>query len=167
MTTTATVTNTAADQIGAAGALMAILTAHTDLPAPTIQLQQFFEPATDIPVGTWGVKLSLHRSLTAFEQWREALDMDPTSIDSAEYNASRWLSVYGTRHGVPVELIGYYDLPKPAAAREEPAMDTCYFCDESKPDIEVRTDPFTQDVCNEEWIVPICAECYQTRCDDI
>ncbi|MDH6705326.1 hypothetical protein P3T27_002036 [Kitasatospora sp. MAA19] len=109
--TATTAAEMAAAQVNAAGALMAILTAHSDLPAPTVQLQQFFEPATDIPWGAWGVKLSLHRGLTTFEQWREALDLDPATTDHGECNTSRWLSAYGTRHGVPVEVVGFYTLP--------------------------------------------------------
>ncbi|MFB7620984.1 hypothetical protein [Kitasatospora sp. NPDC056181] len=103
--------HTTTSQINAAGALLAILTAHTDLPAPVAQVQQFFEPGTDLPFGAWGVKLSLHSGLTAFEQWREALDLDPATTDSGKTGTTRWLSAHGTRHGVPIEVAGFYTLP--------------------------------------------------------
>ncbi|MFF2662985.1 hypothetical protein ACFVUH_37260 [Kitasatospora sp. NPDC058032] len=44
---------------------------------------------------------------------------------------------------------------------------TCYFCGERTPDVEECADPFAQDVCNEKWIIPICAACYGLRCDEI
>ncbi|MFF2662465.1 hypothetical protein ACFVUH_34520 [Kitasatospora sp. NPDC058032] len=44
---------------------------------------------------------------------------------------------------------------------------TCYFCGERKWDVEECADPFAQDVNNEEWIIPICADCYGLRCDEI
>ncbi|MET8539206.1 hypothetical protein ABZW03_00895 [Kitasatospora sp. NPDC004799] len=46
-------------------------------------------------------------------------------------------------------------------------MNSCYFCGESKPDVEVCADPFAWDVNNEKWIIPICADCYGLSCDEI
>ncbi|WP_406091463.1 hypothetical protein [Kitasatospora purpeofusca] len=94
-------------QLNAAGGLLAILSAHRDLPAPVPALHQFLQPAGDIPWGAWGVKLSLHR-LDAFEQWREALDLDPSTVDSGGCGTTRWLTVDGTSHGVPVQVNGFY-----------------------------------------------------------
>ncbi|MFF4821222.1 hypothetical protein ACFY2K_42340 [Kitasatospora sp. NPDC001309] len=108
MTTSTEATASASDQITAAAALLAILAAHTDLPTPTPALHRFLQPGTDIPWGAWGVKLSLHRGLDTFEQWREALGLDPATTDDGEYGTSRWLTAYGISHGVPVEVTGYY-----------------------------------------------------------
>ncbi|MFJ8626248.1 hypothetical protein ACIRD3_25895 [Kitasatospora sp. NPDC093550] len=107
MTTGIETTAVASNQIRAA-ALLAILTAHTDLPTPTPALHRFLQPGTDIPWGAWGVKLSLHRGLDTFEQWREALGLDPATTDNGEYGTSRWLTAYGFSHGVPVEVTGFY-----------------------------------------------------------
>ncbi|MFG3051372.1 hypothetical protein ACGFZP_10565 [Kitasatospora sp. NPDC048239] len=110
MTTTENAT-TVTGQLSAAGALLAILSAHADLPTPTAGLKQFFRPGTDIPWGAWGVTLSLHRGLDAFEQWREALGLDPATTDTGECDTTHWLTAHGTRHGVPVEVNGFYNLP--------------------------------------------------------
>ncbi|MFJ6772632.1 hypothetical protein ACIQOV_16975 [Kitasatospora sp. NPDC091257] len=99
------------DQIGAASALLTILRAHADLPTPLPALHQFLKLSTGIPWGAWGVQLSLHCGLDAFEQWREALDLDPATTDSGENGITRWLTVYGTHQGVPVEVAGFYTLP--------------------------------------------------------
>ncbi|MFJ6139266.1 hypothetical protein [Kitasatospora sp. NPDC092286] len=155
---------TPTSQIEAAGALMAILAAHTDLPETTPQLWQFLSSGTDIAFGAWGVKLSLHSGLTAFEQWREALDLDPATTDHGELDTTRWLSAHGVHHGVPVELVGFYTLPDTG---EESAVKHCYFCGESTPDVEDCADPFAREINDEEWIIPICTDCYQVRCDEI
>ncbi|MFI9327808.1 hypothetical protein ACIGZJ_09710 [Kitasatospora sp. NPDC052868] len=110
MTTTENAT-TATGQLSAAGALLAILSAHTDLPTPAAGLHEFLKPGTGIPWGAWGVKLSLHGSLTEFEEWREALGLDPATADSGECDTTHWLTVYGISHGVPVEVNGFYHLP--------------------------------------------------------
>ncbi|GAB1340842.1 hypothetical protein ACE1SV_74320 [Streptomyces sp. E-15] len=41
----------------------------------------------------------------------------------------------------------------------------CEFCDEDKPDVEVRQDPFAWEVNDVDWQVPICLECMQERAD--
>ncbi|MFJ5883257.1 hypothetical protein [Kitasatospora cineracea] len=43
----------------------------------------------------------------------------------------------------------------------------CYFCGIDWPDVEVVADPFAWDVNNEEWLVPLCGECYSLRCQEI
>ncbi|MFF2659304.1 hypothetical protein ACFVUH_18285 [Kitasatospora sp. NPDC058032] len=116
MTTIAEPTIADSTQVTAAGALLAVLSAHADLPAPDAGLRQFFEPDTEIPWGAWGVRLSLHRGLGAFEQWREALDLDPSAIDSVECGTTGWLTAHGTSHGVPIEVNGFYSLPGAFAA---------------------------------------------------
>ncbi|MFF7452897.1 hypothetical protein [Kitasatospora sp. NPDC008115] len=98
-------------QIDAAGALLAILSTHANLPTPDAGLRRFFEPDTDIPWGAWGVTLSLHRDLDKFEQWREALDLDPSTVDNGGCDTTHWLTVHGTSHGVPIEVNGFYSLP--------------------------------------------------------
>ncbi|MFI9118811.1 hypothetical protein ACIGW0_05280 [Streptomyces bikiniensis] len=43
----------------------------------------------------------------------------------------------------------------------------CEFCGQTKSDVEVRRDPFAWDVCNEDWQVPMCDDCEQTRVYEI
>lgn len=43
---------------------------------------------------------------------------------------------------------------------------TCEFCDQEKPDVQVRRDPFAWEVNDEDWQIPMCSECEQTRFDD-
>ncbi|MFG3050184.1 hypothetical protein ACGFZP_04390 [Kitasatospora sp. NPDC048239] len=109
---------TAADQIKAAGALLAILTAHAALPAPSARLQLAVTGHPTDPV--WGVELVLYDGLDLFEQWRDALGLDPTSVDHKHSYGSTtaWLTATGAVHGVPVGLLGFYDLPEPATTWE-------------------------------------------------
>ncbi|MFF2118228.1 hypothetical protein ACWDD9_31720 [Kitasatospora sp. NPDC001119] len=46
-------------------------------------------------------------------------------------------------------------------------MKTCDYCGEAKPDVEDVLDPFVQDVCNEEWVRPLCDACYRLLCEEI
>ncbi|MFF0389624.1 hypothetical protein ACFYS8_13170 [Kitasatospora sp. NPDC004615] len=43
----------------------------------------------------------------------------------------------------------------------------CYFCGIDKPDVEVVADPFAKEINDEEWLIPLCNDCYGDRCDDI
>ncbi|WP_369183654.1 hypothetical protein [Streptomyces sp. Y1] len=113
MTTTIETATTAGAQINAAGALLAILTTHADLPNPQIDLRE-----VRVSAGVWpmGLRIALHNDISAFEQWRTALDLDPDTVDHKHSlgGTLAWLIVTGTTHSVPVELVGYYDLPEPA-----------------------------------------------------
>ncbi|MFI6849049.1 hypothetical protein OG535_21290 [Kitasatospora sp. NBC_00085] len=105
-----TLTTVGTGQIDAAGALLAILSANSTLPAPTAELREL--PAHGRP-WTWGVRLALHDGLDQFEQWRAALGLDPAAVDHKKsYGGTlAWLIVTGERYGVPVELVSFYDLP--------------------------------------------------------
>ncbi|MFF1909698.1 hypothetical protein [Kitasatospora sp. NPDC058218] len=107
-----TSTETTTGQIGAAGALLAILTAHRSLPTPSPELREISAAGT----WAWGVRLSLHDGLDQFEQWRDALCLSPADVNHKHSYSSTlaWLIVTGTAYGVPIELVGYYDLPEPA-----------------------------------------------------
>ncbi|MFI8454198.1 hypothetical protein [Kitasatospora sp. NPDC085464] len=112
--TTLDSTTTSGEQIGAAGALMAILTTHADLPAPRFELWETHAP--DSPSPTWGLRATLHDNLAGFEQWRSALDLDPAAVKHKHNYGSTlaWLVVTGTAYGAPIELAGFYTLPEPA-----------------------------------------------------
>lgn len=43
----------------------------------------------------------------------------------------------------------------------------CEFCNEARPDVRVRRDPFAWEVCNEDWQIPLCDACEQDRADDV
>ncbi|ROR43401.1 hypothetical protein [Kitasatospora cineracea] len=43
----------------------------------------------------------------------------------------------------------------------------CTFCGQAKPDVMARTDPFDLEINGTVWIVPMCDDCEQIRCDDI
>ncbi|MGW1848779.1 hypothetical protein [Streptomyces sp. NPDC001966] len=42
----------------------------------------------------------------------------------------------------------------------------CEFCKEDKPGVTIRQDPFTWEVCDEDWRVPMCDPCEQNRADE-
>ncbi|MFF2074622.1 hypothetical protein ACFVXG_07685 [Kitasatospora sp. NPDC058162] len=104
---------TATGQIGAASALLAILTRHADRPAPGVMLQELQAPDASYQ---WGVHLTMYGDLSGFEQWRAALDLNPADVDHKHSlgGTTAWLVVTGTAYGVPVALYGFYDLPEPA-----------------------------------------------------
>lgn len=101
-----TTTDTSADQINAAGVLLAILTAHRDLPAPDVHMKVMAVPGTY--EWTWGLYIALHDGLNQFEQWRTALDLDPATVERKHHGATAWLVATGTHCGAPVELYGFY-----------------------------------------------------------
>lgn len=112
-----TIATAGTGQIDAAGALLAILTAHTTLPTPLVELRELRAPG--LP-WAWGVRITLHDGLDQFERWRAALGLDPAAVNHKHsYGGTlAWLIVTGMLHGVPVELVGYYDLPEPATTWE-------------------------------------------------
>nr|BFD92237.1 hypothetical protein KitaXyl93_35970 [Kitasatospora sp. Xyl93] len=120
MTTTET-TAIAGTQINAAGALMSLLTAHATLPAPAVQLEQLKVPGTyDY---AWGLNVALHRDLDHFEQWRQALGIDPATVDydTTTSGTLGWLTVTTTYASAPLKLIGYH---VPRFPIERPCLDT-------------------------------------------
>ncbi|GAA1401497.1 hypothetical protein GCM10009639_43860 [Kitasatospora putterlickiae] len=106
---------TASTMVSAAGALMAALTAHADLPAPRITSEQVVSAERDSSgnlVLTWGLAFGFHRdtALSDFEQWRQTLGVDPAAVDHGSTGAHAWLSVGTAYAGVPLTLTGYYTL---------------------------------------------------------
>ncbi|MFJ7910033.1 hypothetical protein [Kitasatospora sp. NPDC096204] len=162
---------TTADQITAAGTLLALLHAHSALPTATIQLQYLRMP--DTRDFLWGLEVALHNGLDHFEQWRHALGIDPAAVDhhTAVHGTLAWLTATTPHSGIPLKLTGFYHQPEPttlsADTSEEPATDSCHFCGESKPDVTVQEDPFALELNNESWSIPICDDCLQLRCDEI
>ncbi|MFJ1753860.1 hypothetical protein [Kitasatospora sp. NPDC088134] len=43
----------------------------------------------------------------------------------------------------------------------------CFFCPADGPDVEVVADPFAADVNNEEWLIPLCDDCYGSRAREV
>ncbi|MFI8457652.1 hypothetical protein [Kitasatospora sp. NPDC085464] len=115
MTTSTEIRPVAADQINAAGVLLSLLSAHSTLPTAIVQLQYLRVP--DTHDFTWGLDVELHNGLDHFEQWRQALGVDPRIIDhdTAVSGTLAWLTATITHGGVPVKLIGYYYQSEPAA----------------------------------------------------
>ncbi|MFD5437045.1 hypothetical protein ACFWJ4_33460 [Kitasatospora sp. NPDC127067] len=94
------------DTTTTAGALLALLTAHANLPAPDVHVKMTAVPGTY--EWTWGLYVALHDGLDQFEQWRAALDLDPATIEPKHHGTTAWLVATGTHCGVPVELYGFY-----------------------------------------------------------
>ncbi|MEV0191875.1 hypothetical protein AB0I39_25485 [Kitasatospora purpeofusca] len=115
---------TASDLFSAAGALMAALHAHADLPAPRITSEQVVADERDASgnlVLTWGLAFGFHRdtALSDFEQWRQALGADPAAVDHASTGTHAWLIVDTAYAGVPLTLTGHYTLAQPDPDEDE------------------------------------------------
>lgn len=48
-----------------------------------------------------------------------------------------------------------------------PVPERCEFCGQAKPDVSVRRDPYAWDVNDEEWLVPLCDLCEQSRAEAV
>jgi len=96
-------TDTANAQVAAAGAMLAMVTAFSNLPTVNLALERFSD--------SWGVRLDAHEGLDTFEQWREALGVDPFDVDQDQAGTLAWLTTHVTYAGVPVKMYGYYDAP--------------------------------------------------------
>ncbi|MFJ7278148.1 hypothetical protein [Kitasatospora sp. NPDC098663] len=120
---TTTDTTTASAQINAAGVLLALFTTHSDLPASRITSERVVADERDAagaPVLTEGLTLGFHcsTSLADFEQWRQALGLDPAGVDLATTGTFAWLDVTTTYAGTPIRLVGYFELPEAARGGE-------------------------------------------------
>ncbi|MET8545227.1 hypothetical protein ABZW03_32000 [Kitasatospora sp. NPDC004799] len=118
--TTTTDTTTAGAQINAVGSLLALFTAHPDLPAPRITSERVVTDERDASgdlLLTEGMTLAFHdaTSLADFEQWRQRLGLDPAGVGLATTGRFAWLDVTTTCTGTPIRLVGYFTLPETAA----------------------------------------------------
>ncbi|MET8539207.1 hypothetical protein ABZW03_00900 [Kitasatospora sp. NPDC004799] len=115
MTTTTDTLPTAVDQIRAAGVLLALLHANSALPTATIQLQYLRMPDTHDFL--WGLEVALHDGLDHFEQWRQALGIDPAAVshDTAMRGTLAWLTATTPHGGIPLKLTGFYHQPEPTS----------------------------------------------------
>ncbi|MEV7182683.1 hypothetical protein [Kitasatospora sp. NPDC093102] len=119
MTTTTDTTRTGT-QINAVGSLLALFTAHPDLPASRITSERVVTDERDASgdlVLTEGLTLAFHHRDTAladFEQWRQRLGLDPAGVGLATTGSFAWLSVTTTYAGTPIRLVGYFELPEAA-----------------------------------------------------
>ncbi|MGW3042471.1 hypothetical protein ACWC9T_21090 [Kitasatospora sp. NPDC001159] len=123
MTTTTDTTTTGA-QINAVGSLLALFTAHPDLPASRITSERVVTDERDSSGNlllTEGLTLAFHHRATAladFEQWRQSLGLDPGGVNLATTGSFAWLSVTTTYAGTPIRLVGYFELPEAATGEE-------------------------------------------------
>ncbi|GAA2810056.1 hypothetical protein GCM10010441_38360 [Kitasatospora paracochleata] len=109
-------TGTAAEQINAARAMVTMALAFSHFPAPELRLDRL--PQTrDGSEYVWGVSVSLHDSLSHFEQWREALGLDPADVEAHLKGSTHWLNILGTWGGIRVRLTGFFTFHDPAPAR--------------------------------------------------
>ncbi|MFJ4096108.1 hypothetical protein ACIPYS_31370 [Kitasatospora sp. NPDC089913] len=46
-------------------------------------------------------------------------------------------------------------------------MNRCDYCDEDKPDVTRRVDPFDLEINGRTTVDAFCDDCYQLRCDEI
>ena len=102
-------TQTEYTQATAARLLLVLLTSHPDLPEPDAALRRLYSPVGEV----WGVKLSLHDDLTQFERWRQALRIAPARVTQDTSAGTGWLEAATVYAGVPLELIGFYDVARP------------------------------------------------------
>jgi hypothetical protein len=99
---------TLADQGLALGALAQIIAAFGHLPAACFTLSDVYPDR---------VQISVHDSLTHFEQWRTALGIPAAAVDYGTLPASMDLTVFGSFAGAEIKLCGYAPLlPVPIAA---------------------------------------------------
>jgi hypothetical protein len=97
----------AGQQVTAAGALLALVTRFADLPAAE------FEIGSD-PYRA-DLMIHVHNDPPGFEQWREALDLDPQTANLNERNDFQSLSITARRYGARVRLVGYLPAPPTTA----------------------------------------------------
>ena len=98
-----------ATQTAAARTLLALVTQFPDLPAVGFDI-------TAYPVGA-NLRVNAHDP-AAFEQWREALAMDPQTAAGEPYDTFHTIEITRDFDGIRLLLVGYMPLPVESA---EPA----------------------------------------------
>ncbi|MCG6494903.1 hypothetical protein [Kitasatospora sp. A2-31] len=93
----------------AASVLLMLLAEHGDITQPDQFEVCEYESETGEP--DWGVCLIVRDSLGRFEQWRHALDLDPSWIDYSSCPHGACLRAGGEYENVPVELFAVADFP--------------------------------------------------------
>ncbi|WP_435057375.1 hypothetical protein [Streptomyces sp. bgisy060] len=105
---------TLSDLAAPLAALVVLDAKFSHLPAPNVDF---------CPVYPDRLRLSLHDDLSAFEAWREALNIDPTAVVHRVQRGggTRVLKVHGCFAGADVELIGFTPVPaeEPPSAGSE------------------------------------------------
>jgi hypothetical protein len=97
------------EQANTAGALLALVTQFPDLPAADFDITTSRTEAD--------LRISIHSDPSGFEQWRQALALDPDTADGRHYPTFQTVEIPGTYAGARILLIGYLPLPlEPAAA---------------------------------------------------
>lgn len=107
---------TLADQVAGMRAVLALAAENPDLPGVRIA-------SGLVRIGDHyqlGVEVAVHNDLHAFEQWREALGVDPDAVTHhTQTGTTRRLEANTVYAGVPVRLVGYAPLfvtPREAVA---------------------------------------------------
>jgi hypothetical protein len=90
-------------QADALRALLALVTALPDLPAADFTITTH-QAVTDL-------RVNIHDSPAGFEEWREALDLDPQHADGRRNTTFHSVEIPGRFHGVRILLVGYLPLP--------------------------------------------------------
>ena len=99
---------TVAGQGVALGALVLITAAFGHLPAACFDISDVYPDR---------VQISVHDSLTHFEQWRTALGITAAAVDYGTLTASMDLTGFGSFAGAEIKLCGFAPLlPVPAPA---------------------------------------------------
>ncbi|WP_405018477.1 hypothetical protein OHV05_17210 [Kitasatospora sp. NBC_00070] len=101
MNDTITQAPTAADQLRAAQLFVLLVTEHPDLPAPT------FNVSSDMVEMTF-YDHRLPAPLTAFEQWREALNIDPATVGHGVAEDLGWLRVTTQLADLTLRIIAFH-----------------------------------------------------------
>ncbi len=98
-------TGTTSDQVQAARVLLTLVSNFTALPAPDLRLRESYDSDTGLQ---WGICLALHGDLAAFEIWREALGINPATVQQSSGSGTSWLKARCEWAGTPLELTGFY-----------------------------------------------------------
>ncbi|WP_042401539.1 hypothetical protein [Streptacidiphilus carbonis] len=105
-------TDTIHSQAGAVQALAAILSAFPTLPTAGLEAMELAHP----DVQGLGLRISTYDTPVHFEQWREALAVNPDRLVLVSLNSSgHVLRGHGCFAGIPVQLLGFFPLLNPAA----------------------------------------------------
>jgi hypothetical protein len=106
-------TDTAHSQTAAVQALAAILAAFPHLPAADLEAMYLAHP----DVTGQGLRISIHGDPAHFEQWREAMALDPDRLVLVDLtNCGHVIRGHGYFAGTPVQVLGFFTLIDPTAA---------------------------------------------------
>jgi len=91
------------DQTNDARVLLAMLTEFPDLPAAELTITT--------RLGGETLHIYVHSDPAGFEQWRQALGLDPQAAGGRRYRTFQSVEFSGRYHDVTVRLVGFLPLP--------------------------------------------------------